>query len=622
MADDKRTLCVRTTCLLIFLTLSLGVAFADSSPQVVKVEPPNWWIGLPPEPMLLLYGDHLAGAQVTTAYSGVHIDRVQDQSDGHHVFVWLTLENGVRPGNVPLKVLTSAGTAAVDFPLNARGDNKGPFQGISPDDVIYLIMPDRFADGDPANDEPSHDRKTFDRGQLKAWHGGDLQGIREHLPYLKELGITALWLTPVWKNDWRADDTSYHGYHVVDFYAVDEHFGNMSDLQNLIEDAHRYGIKFILDYVVNHTGPNHPWATMPPLANWLHGSPRQHLSPAYDFAPLVDPHATPNMSRPILEGWFAGKLPDLNPDDPLLAQYFLQNAEWWLQSTGADALRLDTFPYSSRRFWSGWHTGLLRAFPQTVTVGEVWNMDPFITSFFAGGRRQFDGVDSQVTSVFDFPSFGAIRDMLLRGGSARKLAEVLEHDSLFPRLDMLVTFIGNHDTRRFMGEQNASTQKLKAAFALLLTTRGIPQIYSGDEIAMSGGDDPDNRRDFPGGFPGDKRNAFTSSGRTGDEQDVFAYVQSLLELRRAHPALRGGRQWHIAVDDNYYAFLREDGRDRVLVIFNHTSDPNHIRLDLADTPLSSLHTLSPLVGGVSARLAEHSIEADMMPESVAIFEVK
>ncbi len=593
-----------------------------AAPRVTKVEPPNWWIGLPPNPMLLLSGESLAGARVTTTYPGVVVERVQAQPGGHYVFVWLNVLPSAHPGTVVLNIESGGERTLLNFPLAPRRPASGGFQGLSPEDAIYLIMPDRFDDGDSSNDEPAPDLKTYDRTQPKAWHGGDLKGIEKRLPYLRDLGITTLWLTPFWKNDWRADDHSYHGYHVVDFYAMDEHLGTMRDLQELVEAVHRLGMKFTIDYVVNHTGPHHPWASDPPASTWLHGTPGNHLSPAYDFGPLVDPHAVARQQRPVLEGWFAEKLPDLNPDDPLLARYLLQNTEWWLEMTGADAVRLDTFPYSSRKFWSTWHEGLFRAFPKLTTIGEVWNPDPFITSFFAGGHKEFDGIDTRVSTVFDFPLQNALREVLLGDAAARKIPEVLEHDSLYPRPDSLVTFFGNHDLARFAGEKGASTAKLKAAFALLLTLRGIPEIYSGDEIGMIGGGDPDNRRDFPGGFPGDGQNAFAASGRTPEQQEVFLYVQSLLRLRREHPALRGGRLWHIGVDDRSYAYLRESGDDRVLIVFNNSGAPANVIFPLDDTPLQDTRSVTPILAAAPPALQGRSLQVQVAASSVAIYAVK
>ena len=485
-------------------------------------------------------------------------------------------------------------------------------------------MPDRFADGDPSNDRPAGSSGVYDRSQARAYHGGDLRGIREHLGYLHDLGVTTLWLTPVWKNT----DSDYHGYHAVDFYALDDHMGSMQEYQGLVADAHRLGMKVLIDYVVNHTGPNHPWANDPPTSTWFHGTPQHHLEPAYKFNGLVDPHASPREYRNTLDGWFANKLPDLNPDDPELGLYLAQNAMWWIEIAQLDGFRLDTFPYSTRQFWSGWHERLRKVYPQMVypqvmDVGEVWDGDSAITSFFEGGRKQFDGIDSGLATVFDFPLCFALRDVVIKGAPMSKIVDVLRHDELYPHPETLVTFIGNHDNKRFLGEEGSSPAKLKAALSLLLTLRGIPQIYYGDEIAMTGAGDPDNRRDFPGGFPGDPRNAFTAAGRTAEQQDVFAHVQSLLALRKSHAALRTGKQWHIGWDDNYYAFLRESPQDgdKLLVVYNNAPKKLELNIPVENTPLESAHQLQTVFGNSSAEIAGGIVHVSLPAQTLAVFSV-
>jgi neopullulanase len=622
--------CFRVSLALLFLITAAAPAQSATklvvppvgSPTVSKIEPPNWWIGLPPSPMVLLTGDNLEHAEVATSYPGVKVVRNDARSDGHHIFLWLEIVPTAKAGVAPLRVATPAGSTMVQFPLRARGPANGKFGGLTPSDVIYLIMPDRFADGDTRNDEPAPQLRTFDRNKPKAWHGGDLRGIRDHLPYLRELGVTAIWLTPFWKNDWQVDDFSYHGYHVVDFYAVDEHFGALSDLQELVSAAHGQGIKVVLDYVVNHTGPHHPWIVSPPMTEWIHGTPQKHLQPIYKFGPLTDPHASRREYRNVLEGWFADKLPDLNPDEPRLAQYLLENATWWTEITGLDAFRLDTFPYSSRQFWSGWNKGILRTYPRTITIGEVWDTDPTITAFFEGGRKGFDGIDTGLSTVFDFPLYSALRDVVIRKQPVQKIIDVLQRDWLYSRPELLVTFLGNHDTKRFLSEESSSRQKLKAGLSLLLTMRGIPQLYYGDEIAMQGGEDPDNRRDFPGGFPGDSRSAFQPGQRAPEQQEIFSYAQTLIELRRNHPALGGGRQRHIGWDDNYYAFLREDSQERLLVLFNNGDAPRTLTVPLGDTPLADARQFEGLLDAQPARLQNGNLEVVVAPLSVAVYQVQ
>jgi len=574
-----------------------------------------------PDLTLLLTGDNLTGASVESSTSGVAVKNSNASANGHYLFVSLQLSADLQPGNVDLQIKNARGSTSVQLPLLARANPTGHFEGFSRNDVIYLIMPDRFADGDPSNDNAPGAPRA-DRTNPMAYHGGDLRGIRDHLSYLHDLRVTTLWLTPVWKNT----DSDYHGYHCVDFYAIDEHMGTMQDYQSLVAAAHKLGMKVLIDYVANHTGPKHPWANDPPTPTWFHGTPAHHLEPSYKFNGLVDPHASPREYHNTLEGWFANKLPDLNPDDPALAIYLAQNALWWTEIAQLDGFRLDTFPYSSRQFWSGWHARLHQVYPRINDVGEVADPDSSITAFFEGGRKQFDGIDTGLSTVFDFPMRDALRDTIIKGDSIEKIVTVLQHDEFYPHPGMLVTFFGNHDNMRFMGEKDSSPQKLKAAFSLLLTMRGVPQIYAGDEIGMDGGGDPDNRRDFPGGFPPttkeDSRNAFTAAGRTPEQQDVFSHVQSLLTLRENHPALRTGKQWHIGWDDSYYAFLRDLPEEKIFVVYNNAGKIRDLEIPISDTPMENARELTPIFGNVNATIDAGKIRVSLPARSIAIFTVR
>jgi glycosidase len=612
------TLLLILVCLVALPAWPQPAGSAGGTPVVRKMEPPNWWTNFTPEVTLLLTGENFTGAQVESTKDGATVLDSEASSNGHYLFVHLRLSPDAPAGVAGLRLITGAGSTTVQLPLLVRGATNGRFEGFSRDDVIYLIMPDRFADGDSSNDQPAQSTGKYDRNNPMAYHGGDLRGIRQHLGYLHDLGMNTLWLTPVWKNT----DSDYHGYHVVDFYALDDHMGSMRDYQDLVSDAHKLGMKVLIDFVANHTGPHHPWANDPPTPTWFHGTPAHHLEPAYTFAGLVDPHASPHEYRRTLEGWFAGKLPDLNPDDPLLGAYLAQNAIWWTEIAQLDGFRIDTFPYSSRQFWSQWNARVRQVYPQIDSVGEVADPDPTITSFFEGGRKQFDGVDSGLSTVFDFPMESALREVVIGGAPMRKIIDVLQHDALYPHPDALITFFGNHDHTRFASEKGSDLAKLKAAFCLLLTLRGIPQIYSGDEIGMPGGADPDNRRDFPGGFPGDPRNAFTPSGRTLEQQDIFTHVQSLLALRQAHPALRTGQQWHIGWDDSYYAFLRESPEEKLLVVYNNSAASSDLKIPLADTPLQGAQHLQLLFGSAAAGLAGDEVQLTLASRALAVFKVR
>lgn len=610
--------CIRRLRLFHALSLLFLASFAlGQQPIVRKVEPPNWWTKLTPELTLLVTGENLSGARVEAPTTVTVLDS-HASANGHYLFIHLRLSTDLAAGDAGLKVTNPSGMARIQLPVLERGDARGHFEGFSQDDVIYLIMPDRFADGDPANDRPSASNGIYDRKNPMAYHGGDLRGIREHLSYLHNLGVSTLWLTPVWKNT----DSDYHGYHPVDFYSLDEHMGTMRDYQDLVADTHKLGMKVLIDYVANHTGPHHPWANDPPTPTWFHGSPEHHLEPSYSFAGIVDPHAPPAEYRKTLEGWFVNKLPDLNPDDPLLGLYLAQNAIWWTEIAQLDGFRLDTFPYSSRQFWAGWHERIHAVYPETNSVGEVADSDPMVTSFFEGGRKQFDGVDSELSTVFDFPMEAALREVVIGGAPMQKLVDVLQHDELYPHPETLVTFFGNHDHTRFVSEKGSDPAKLKGAFSLLLTMRGIPQIYSGDEIGMDGGGDPDNRHDFPGGFPGDARNAFNQSGRTAEQQDIFSYVQSLLALRQAHAALRRGKQWHIGWDETYYAFVREVPEEKLFVVYNNSSSMRELKIPTADTPLQQARHLEPLFGAAPAEVSAEGVRLQLASHALAVFKVR
>jgi glycosidase len=550
----------------------------------------------------MLTGQNLQGAKVTTSSSTVRVTRTREGRNGHYLFVWLDTSKSKSPEKITLRVSTAAGGRAAPWELGQRNSagvepgNAQGFNGFSPDDVIYLIMPDRFADGDPANNFPAWG--TYDRKEPRAYHGGDLKGIQDHLPYLQDLGVTTLWITPIYNND---DHTGrdYHGYGAVDLYSVEEHFGSLESYRSLVKAAHEHGLKVILDIVPNHIGPANPWAADPPTDHWLHGTPEHHLISNADFQHLTGPHASPRESRNILEGWFVNVLPDIGTDDPVTSQYLRQNAMWWAETGALDGFRLDTFPYVDRQFWHDFHSGLHQLYPRFRTVGEVSGFDPVIAAYFAGGKITA-GIDSGVDTVFDFSLYAALRKVILHDAPAKILEEVLQDDWLFPHPENLVTFLGNHDTSRFMGEAGATPQKLNLAFDLLLTMRGIPQLYAGDEIGMQGGDDPDNRRDFPGGFPGDPHNAFTAEGRNADEKLVFEHLRALLHLRREHPALRRGRFLHIFSDDQTFAFVRDfqgEGAapaERLFVIMNNAGQERSVEIAVAGTALERVRRLTSI----------------------------
>jgi glycosidase len=413
---------------------------------------------------------------------------------------------------------------------------------------------------------------------------------------------------------------------------VDPHFGTLADYKQLATALHKRGMKLVFDTVPNHVGPSHPWATDSPTPDWFHGTVASHRPPYYEFDRLVDPYATRLDRRDVIQGWFANVLPDMNTENPLVSEYLIQNAIWWIESTGIDAFRLDTFPYVGRAFWRDFHSRLHSVYPTLITFGETFSFDPRITSYFVGGTAR-EGINTGADSALDYPLAGAIRAVVQDSAPMTKVRDVLTQDWLYPHPERLITFIGNHDNSRVLNTDSADPARLKFGLGLLATLRGIPQLYVGDEIAMRGGEDPDNRRDFPGGFPGDTRSAFTAAGRTPQEQDIHTYVTGLMKYHHAHPLLRGGLLENLFVDDSAYLFARvsdrahgcsaADSAERLLVAANKSAQARDITFALDETALQGCSSFKPSFGTAqAAKSSGGKVTFHLAPQSVVVYSVR
>jgi glycosidase len=575
------------------------------APSVSKVEPPSWWAGHTINPVrLLVRGANLHGARVTPTRAGTQTSAVVINAAGTYVFVSVHISPGARPGEYALTLETKSGKAAIPFRLDEPYNSEKGFQGITPDDVIYLVMPDRLADGDPLNNAPAGSpREANDRRNPRAWHGGDVHGLIKYLPYFRHLGVTAIWLTPWYDNfdgvkscgqPW-CPYTYYHGYHATDYYAVENRFAdNIGWVGEFIEKAHASGLKVIQDQVANHVGSQHPWVSDPPLDNWFHGTLARHLQNPFRSDLLLSPHAGAEARRPTLDGWFNDDLPDMNQDEPEVARYQIQNALWWAETTGIDGIRQDTVQYMPRPFIRELSRALRRQHPKLWMVGEVFDRDPAHTSFFLGGRTGWDGVDTELDAVFDFPLWQASLDAFTGKRPLRHLRDTLKYDALYPDASRLVTLTNNHDTKRFMSLEGATLEGAMLHMAFTLSVRGTPQIYYGEELAMEGGDDPDNRRDFPGGFPNDARNAAQPDEQTPRERRMFEWTRDWLRIRRENTPLRRGNQTDLFFDDDAYAFARQHAGETVIVAFNRAAAPKRIAAPAASVGAADGAELLPL----------------------------
>jgi glycosidase len=621
----------RSSLLIVAVFAACSSALAQTAPTVLKVEPPNWWANHSINPVrVMIRGRNLAGSQVTASGAGLSVTgQPKVNANGTYLFVEVSIAANAQPGARKLRITTTRGSADASFDILSPLTRAGRFQGVSGDDIIYLIMPDRFNNGDRSNDDPAKSNGLFDRSKPKYYHGGDLRGIIERLPYLKDLGVTAIWLNPWYDNTDRPDEketyesqptTGYHGYGAIDFYGVDEHLGDINMLRDLVDRAHALGIKVIQDQVANHTGPYHPWVKDTPTPTWFNGTEANHINETWQTWALKDRYAAPQVLRSVLDGWFIDILPDLNQDDAEARRYIIQNTLWWVGVTGLDAIRQDTLPYVPRTFWRDWMAAIKREYPRLIVIGETYDADPAQVAFFQGGVKQWDGVDSGIDTEFDFALFFAIRDAFAKGENVKKLAEVLSHDYLYANPDILVPFLGLHDMLRFMSEEKATREGLKLAQTFLMTTRGIPLIYYGDEIAMEGKGDPDNRRDFPGGFPGDTRNAFTSEGRAAHEREVFDHLRRVLHLRRELEPLRRGKLITLAVADQQYAFARHTARESVIVVFNNDSKEARMEIDTSPLKLANGRTFTDrLAAAKDIQVDKAMIRVTIPARSASIF---
>lgn len=560
------------------LTAVLAGAALAAAPRVEKAEPPNWWAGHSVATVrMLIRGSGFAAARVISPSAGLRVGGVRANAAGDHLFFDISIAKDARPGKYKFRIETAAGSTAFDWELLPELSPRDPKDEVTSDDIIYLIMTDRFADGDERNN------KDVDRRNPRGWHGGDIRGVISRLDYLKELGITAIWLTPWYDNPDEPNTcaqpwcpyTNYHGYHAIDYYGVENHFGTMADLRELVSEARKRGIKVIQDQVANHVGVQHEWVKRPPLPNWF--SPFKQNT--FNDSVLFSPNASPAERDILLRGWFNEFLPDLNQDEPEVSRYLIQNALWWIGMTGIDGIRQDTIQYMPRTFIRDWSTTILRQYPKFYLVGEVLEMDSAHLAFFQGGKTGWDGIDTKLPSVFDFNLWEASRDVFTGKKPASALRDVLKYDGLYPNRYRLTTLTANHDVDRFMSTPGATPEGAMMHIAFALAVRGIPQIYYGDELAMTGGHDPENRKDFPGGFRGDERNAFTREGRTADEQRMYFDVREWIELRKKSLALRQGRTVDIEYGNDVYVFARITAGQTYVVGVNRSAETKQTKFD-------------------------------------------
>jgi len=596
------------------LALLLSVSFAGLAQilTVNRIDPPNWWVGMKwNRVQLMIYGENLDGVAVDSDAPGVRIHAAFGSDNPSYVFIDLEISDSAAPGVHTLRLRKNKEIAHIAFPILQRKSPAGRYQGFDQHDVIYLITPDRFSNGDTTNDEVEGMLERPNRDHPYGRHGGDLRGIINALDYLGDLGVTALWINPLVENNGAAN--SYHGYATTDLYRIDPRFGTNELYTELVAEAHARGLMIIMDHVNNHIGINHPWVKNLPMQNWLNGTVKDHRKAYHGKIELTDIHSDSAVKVMATLGWFSDYMPDLNQQNPFVSTYLIQNTLWWVESTGLDGIREDTYPYVDQKYMSEWARAILTEYPHFKIVGEVWIPDPVYLAPYQKGSH-FPSFDSHLPSVTDFGLFDAFCQVFEENRSITTVYDCLTKDFLFPNPYHLVTFLDNHDIKRIAYGVNGDTRRFKLALSLLLTTRGIPQIYYGTEIAMMGGKDHGTiRSNFPGGFPGDVRNAFTSKGRTDQEKDIYEYLKQMLKLRRTHRALAYGKLIHFSPVNEVYVYFRISDEENIMVAINNNVGKEKVNLSRFAHLLKDAGSLRNLESGVNIDLhSETLLEIDGM----------
>lgn len=572
----------------LIISLSLLASLAataakPSSPQINSVEPPYWWTGMANDTLQIMLSGPRIGLTETSMkpYEGVSLIESVRLDSPNYLLLYLTVSDTAKPGVLDFTFSDGKKKAALRYELKERS-KAVKAQGFDASDVLYLIMPDRFARAGATTDAEASRGLEYavevDRADLNARHGGNIAGMEQHLGYIDSLGVTAIWVNPVLENDMPGG--SYHGYATTDYYRIDPRFGTNGQWRDFVGKAHDRGIKVVMDMIFNHSGSNHPWMKDMPSRDW-YNFPDSAVTTNFRLSTLHDPYVSDYDKKRTVDGWFVTAMPDLNQRNPHLRRYLSQNSIWWIEDSGIDGIRMDTYPYADERAMASWIDDVMAEYPGFNIVGECWYGNEGGEAYWQRGSKVNPNGDPRLPTVMDFVLSIKARDAF-KGQTDRLegLNTIYDHlalDYLFPDPTHILTFLDNHDTDRFLLEEPDDLGWWKQAVTFLLTSRGIPQIYYGTELLMNGtraaGGDGNVRRDMPGGFPGDKTDAFTAAGRSDKQNEAFDFIQKLLQWRRGNEAIARGSLKHFMPENGLYVYQRRSGDKEVTVILNGNDSP-------------------------------------------------
>lgn len=597
-----------------------------SSKPRLSVEPPYWWVGMADDTLQLsVNAPGIALADFSVDYPGVRLESQVALDSENYKFLYLVVSPATKPGRMKINYTLGGKKRDFSYELKARDRAASEYKGFDAGDVLYLLMPDRFAKGldDKEIDMTGLDFPVkADRSDPNGRHGGDMRGIRDHLDYIDSLGVTAIWVCPVLENDMPGG--SYHGYATTDYYRIDPRFGSNEEWNALVGDAHDRGLKVVMDMIFNHSGSNHPWMKDAPSKDWFNHPEGDEMT-NYRLTTVHDPYVSDYDLDRTVNAWFVPSMPDLNQRNPHLMKYLTQNSIWWIESSKIDGIRMDTYPYADMKAMSQWAADVLREYPDFNIVGECWYANEAGSAFWQSGNR-LNPVDTHLPSVMDFfyilNGRKAFNEDTTPWAGLNAVYDHLSNDFLFPDPQKILTFLDNHDTDRFLAEMPDSLGSWKQAVAFLLTSRGIPQLYYGTELLMNGskeGSDGYVRRDMPGGFPGDEVNAFSPSGRNPLQNEAWDYLSKILNWRRseARDVMAEGSLKHFMPQNGIYAYRRKLGDKEVIVLMNGRDVPNTVTMERTLEILPYGTTLKNIIDGRDVTVAE---EMTFAPREVMILQ--
>lgn len=573
---------MRTILLLLCFVITNYSPLQAQNKKALKVEPPHWYAQMPtPTLQLMMHGEGLGDYRAEIDHEGVQIIKQVVGDSKNYLFVYLDISPEVEATTLNFKLVGGKDYKGFQYELRERNDATGRNQGFDSSDVIYLLMPDRFANGDPSNDTIEGMLEPARRDDPSGRHGGDLKGVLDHLDYIKDLGMTAVWLTPVFENDQTPEYKAYHGYAATDMYKIDRRFGSNEEFVAFVEACHAKGLKVIMDMIHNHIGDQHWWMDDLPFSNWVHDQSK-YGNTSYRGTVASDPYASQHDFDRLVKGWFVNEMPDLDQRNQQLADYLIQNTLWWIEYSGIDGIRMDTYVYPYKEYMARWAKETLEAYPDFNIVGESWVETVTHEAFWQEDKEgENDGYDSKLPSVTDFQIHFAVRDAFNQDfgweTGLMKIYYALSQDRLYSDPMKNVIFLDNHDIWRIYSTLGEDLNNLKMAYAFLLTTRGIPQVYYGTELAFPAGPsewgDGAKRAEMPGGWANDDRSVFTAEGRTAREAEMHGFVKTITQWRQSSDAVKHGQLTHFLPEDNVYVYFRYTDQDRVMVIMNMNEEP-------------------------------------------------